>query len=128
MNNEPERLLLELTYTSRGVLHQVDWKWVRPDDIPKGELPRLRAMAEKLRQGRKGATIRNQQIQPAARSESNRRKIGRNERCPCGSGKKYKRCCIEVTPADPGPVRFIERRKWLQSAEPAPRTSPSPTP
>ena len=21
------------------------------------------------------------------------RKIGRNERCPCGSGKKYKRCC-----------------------------------
>ena len=21
--------------------------------------------------------------------------IGRNERCPCGSGKKYKRCCIE---------------------------------
>jgi len=21
------------------------------------------------------------------------RKIGRNELCPCGSGKKYKRCC-----------------------------------
>jgi preprotein translocase subunit SecA len=21
------------------------------------------------------------------------RKIGRNESCPCGSGKKYKRCC-----------------------------------
>ena len=20
---------------------------------------------------------------------------GRNERCPCGSGKKYKKCCIE---------------------------------
>lgn len=20
-------------------------------------------------------------------------KIGRNERCPCGSGEKYKRCC-----------------------------------
>ncbi|WP_294240173.1 SEC-C domain-containing protein [uncultured Chryseobacterium sp.] len=25
---------------------------------------------------------------------SNRRRIGRNEQCPCGSGKKYKRCCI----------------------------------
>jgi hypothetical protein len=24
---------------------------------------------------------------------SHRRKIGRNERCPCGSGQKYKRCC-----------------------------------
>jgi tetratricopeptide (TPR) repeat protein len=22
-----------------------------------------------------------------------RQKIGRNQRCPCGSGKKYKRCC-----------------------------------
>ena len=24
-------------------------------------------------------------------------KVGRNEPCPCGSGKKYKRCCIAVT-------------------------------
>ena len=24
----------------------------------------------------------------------NRKKIGRNEPCPCGSGKKYKKCCI----------------------------------
>ena len=22
-----------------------------------------------------------------------KRKIGRNELCPCGSGKKYKKCC-----------------------------------
>ena len=21
-------------------------------------------------------------------------KTGRNERCPCGSGKKYKKCCL----------------------------------
>ncbi len=21
-------------------------------------------------------------------------KIGRNEPCPCGSGKKYKKCCL----------------------------------
>ncbi|MBW2647959.1 MAG: SEC-C domain-containing protein, partial [Deltaproteobacteria bacterium] len=26
-------------------------------------------------------------------SVSKRRKIGRNEPCPCGSEKKYKRCC-----------------------------------
>ena len=24
------------------------------------------------------------------------RKIGRNEKCPCGSGKKYKKCCIGI--------------------------------
>lgn len=23
-----------------------------------------------------------------------RQKIGRNEPCPCGSGKKYKKCCL----------------------------------
>ncbi|MBI9086513.1 MAG: SEC-C domain-containing protein [Desulfobacterales bacterium] len=22
------------------------------------------------------------------------RKIGRNDPCPCGSGKKYKKCCL----------------------------------
>jgi len=22
------------------------------------------------------------------------KKIGRNEMCPCGSGKKYKKCCM----------------------------------
>src|SRR4051812_28337766 len=22
-------------------------------------------------------------------------RVGRNKRCPCGSGKKYKRCCLE---------------------------------
>ncbi len=26
------------------------------------------------------------------------RKIGRNEPCPCGSGKKYKKCCIDKPP------------------------------
>jgi preprotein translocase subunit SecA len=24
-----------------------------------------------------------------------KRKVGRNEPCPCGSGKKYKKCCLE---------------------------------
>jgi uncharacterized protein YecA (UPF0149 family) len=25
--------------------------------------------------------------------------VGRNDPCPCGSGKKYKRCCAGVRPA-----------------------------
>lgn len=24
-------------------------------------------------------------------------KIGRNDVCPCGSGKKYKKCCLAIT-------------------------------
>jgi len=27
------------------------------------------------------------------------RKVGRNDPCPCGSGKKYKRCCAGARPA-----------------------------
>ena len=27
-----------------------------------------------------------------------REKVGRNERCPCGSGKKFKRCCLRAEP------------------------------
>jgi uncharacterized protein YecA (UPF0149 family) len=26
----------------------------------------------------------------------NRSKVGRNALCPCGSGRKYKRCCLNV--------------------------------
>ena len=29
--------------------------------------------------------------------ELGRLKVGRNAPCPCGSGKKYKKCCIGVT-------------------------------
>ena len=42
-------------------------------------------IAEAIKQG-KGRTLF------ADRAESH--KIGRNEPCPCGSGKKYKKCCI----------------------------------
>ena len=29
---------------------------------------------------------------------ANRIKVGRNDRCPCGSGKKYKHCCLRSSP------------------------------
>jgi SEC-C motif len=28
-------------------------------------------------------------------------RVGRNNACPCGSGSKYKRCCMHVRPASP---------------------------
>jgi hypothetical protein len=32
-------------------------------------------------------------INPKVFEQDKKRKIGRNEPCPCGSGKKYKKCC-----------------------------------
>ena len=28
--------------------------------------------------------------------KSNRESIGRNDPCPCGSGRKFKKCCVNV--------------------------------
>ena len=36
---------------------------------------------------------RNPPAAPARKSPLRSSKIGRNEPCPCGSGKKYKKCC-----------------------------------
>ncbi len=32
-------------------------------------------------------------VETANRGERLANKVGRNERCPCGSGRKYKQCC-----------------------------------
>jgi hypothetical protein len=51
-------------------------------------------------------------------------KIGRNERCPCGSGKKYKKCCgdplrptkgeVKDRWPDPGQIRRVAQRHDAQ--------------
>ncbi len=42
-------------------------------------------------------------------------KIGRNDPCPCGSGKKYKKCCMNKPQS---PVDLVEseqeKKKWLE--------------
>lgn len=47
-----------------------------------------------------------------------RREVGRNHPCPCGSGKKYKKCCLLK---ESGPVP-------APAAEPGPRKPPAPDP
>src|ERR1700722_5651537 len=37
--------------------------------------------------------------------------LGRNQVCPCGSGKKYKNCCLRVVPAIVGNVVVDTDRK-----------------
>jgi len=34
-------------------------------------------------------------------------KIGRNEPCPCGSGKKYKKCCLHAAPPVGGKATYV---------------------
>jgi hypothetical protein len=57
---------------------------------------RLRESSERLRRWEDELDTREQQADLASkvvsRHSTARAKIGRNERCPCGSGLKYKRC------------------------------------
>jgi preprotein translocase subunit SecA len=61
-----------------------------------GEEHRLREWGERLRVWEDELQRREQQTEfvakLAARSRATNSKIGRNERCPCGSGLKFKHC------------------------------------
>ena len=36
---------------------------------------------------------RNMAAEVSSRENVGKKKVGRNDPCPCGSGKKYKKCC-----------------------------------
>jgi len=45
-------------------------------------------------------------------------KIGRNEPCPCGSGKKYKKCCLNKTVAPPEQLEYKRISKAMDKLMP----------
>ena len=56
--------------------------------------PYLRFMAEELAAGRPAANVMEWvRLRDEERRTASVRPPGRNDLCPCGSGKKYKRCC-----------------------------------
>ncbi len=81
MHDEADRVLLELSYDDSGALLDAEWQFLRRADITALELPALQERGEALREARLRKAI----------AKSGR--IGRNEQCPCGSGKKFKKCC-----------------------------------
>jgi hypothetical protein len=44
-------------------------------------------------------------------------KIGRNDPCPCGSGRKYKRCCLEKQMPTLQPLTGIAQRVEVQHGD-----------
>ena len=84
ITEDRERLLLEFFYDNSGSLIDLDYQFLKFDSTDKHELERLNAIAETLRKRRIEKT----------KNDSGKTKIGRNVPCPCGSGKKYKKCCL----------------------------------
>lgn len=61
----------------------LDYNWVQSDELDKVvlELP-------------KGQNLKGKSSINFKASTGSTQKIGRNEKCPCGSGKKHKKCCL----------------------------------
>lgn len=82
----------------RGILaEKIDWTSVQNEQTKQPIAPKQEAKApvkEKPMQqaGAKkvDANVSNRKIK-----RKNTAKLGRNDSCPCGSGKKYKKCCLE---------------------------------
>jgi len=81
VTGESDRILLELTYDPNGPT-RTSISTVTLQGLSCEHLERLKEKMTNLKEKR------------LARSVANFGKIGRNALCPCGSGKKFKRCCI----------------------------------
>ena len=82
VTHDDVRQLIELIYDTNGTLVETHFKSLTLEGIPETELKQLEA---------KALTLKRQRIDKA---KSQRGNIGRNDPCPCGSGKKYKKCSL----------------------------------
>lgn len=75
---------IDLDYDKDGKLLGAKGKQCSYCDIPDGDIDHLRVLSVKYAKSRTESFQRQYH-----------KKISRNDPCPCGSGKKYKKCCIE---------------------------------
>lgn len=76
---EPDRWLLEPVYFESEKLVNVEWQQISNVLFSSDEVARLQ---------RQGIVLRERRVNAVAGS------VGRNDPCPCGSGKKSKKCCL----------------------------------
>ena len=58
-----------------------------------GFLKRLFGWSDRAGTGAEANEKRIEKVQKKRESKLEQRRAGRNEPCPCGSGRKYERCC-----------------------------------
>ncbi|MGL5351866.1 MAG: SEC-C metal-binding domain-containing protein, partial [Clostridium sp.] len=76
------RIELHLYYNKCNDIEDIEVEIYTVEDIPKERIEELRNMADKFSDSRI----------MKYKKENGTNKIGRNELCPCGTGKKYKQC------------------------------------
>lgn len=81
-NNDPDRYLIGLSFDSVGNVIKVELKRFTSLDIKPEESDQIYQL---------GKTVAEKRL--IQYHQTHKEKIGRNQLCPCGSGKKYKKCC-----------------------------------
>ena len=79
--NVESRLLLTVRCDRQRRVTNVEWHELHLRDIPEAQRPRIAELAASQAERRVSVHL------------DEHGKIGRNDRCPCGSGRKFKRCC-----------------------------------
>lgn len=80
-NNEKDRVMLDIYFENNKFKNITYQKYV-PESVLQVEYDEIMSLSEEI------AIVRVNQSQLKIPG-----KIGRNDLCPCGSGKKYKKCC-----------------------------------
>ena len=83
--NGEESLVIIVEYDDNLNANSVDFEYINKHEIPKERLELFYRDTELLKKQR------------WEKWKQLKRSVGRNERCPCGSGKKYKYCCLRTT-------------------------------
>ena len=78
--NEPEHVLITMEFDETRRLADFHFERLSPQNYTSAEVERLSALGSDFLQSRVDSHMRTYG------------KIGRNEPCPCGSGRKYKKC------------------------------------
>lgn len=82
-SNDKERLSLSLFLDVDAKLTKLAYDFLSATDIPSNRMQEIKALSAKQANDYVKAYL----------NKTGKKKIGRNEVCPCGSGKKYKKCC-----------------------------------
>lgn len=81
-NNDSDRFLVELDFDKNKKLQRVSLQNLEKCDINEDEKKEIEELGAQI------ASFRFNDYR-----KNHKGKIGRNQLCPCGSGKKYKKCC-----------------------------------
>ena len=82
IQEKEEVLLLDISVDERDKITKVSFEWIEKNNLSKEEVQEYKEEAKKFAEFRFFNQMKFRE----------KKKIGRNEQCPCGSRKKYKKC------------------------------------